>query len=307
LLEAAAENTRIWVVCGDLGFSVLEPFAASFPDRFVNAGVAEQDMTGIAAGIALSGDIAVTYSIANFPVLRCLEQVRNDVCYHNLSVVVVAVGGGYSYGSAGFTHHGTEDLTIMRALPGMSVVAPGDPNEARLATRQALALEGPCYLRLGRAGETPVHAREPEVPPGTIIPVREGRDALVVTTGSVLAEAVRAADIVAQHGYSLAVWSCPWLTPLDRKALSKALHEFPLVATAEEGVVTGGLGSAVSTVYSELSCSRAVLRMIGLEPSTMSDAFSQNTGRSRVGLDATGIAETVMLGLSSDRERSTDD
>src|SRR5579864_1965493 len=134
LLALAERDHRVNLIVGDLGFGVVEEFSRRFPDRFLNAGIAEQNMTGIAAGMALSGKIVFTYSIANFPILRCLEQVRNDVCYHKANVKIVAVGGGLSYGALGMTHHATEDLAIMRALPEMVVVAPGDPREAAAAT-----------------------------------------------------------------------------------------------------------------------------------------------------------------------------
>ncbi|MGH9680291.1 MAG: transketolase, partial [Candidatus Acidiferrales bacterium] len=134
LTALAEQDERICLIVGDLGFGVVETFAERFPSRFLNAGVAEQNMTGIAAGMALSGKIVFTYSIANFPILRCLEQVRNDVCYHNADVKIVAVGGGLAYGALGPTHHATEDLAILRSLPRMAVVAPGDPAEAEAAT-----------------------------------------------------------------------------------------------------------------------------------------------------------------------------
>src|SRR5437667_1620165 len=159
LVRLAEDDERITLVVGDLGFGVIEPFARRFPDRFLNAGVAEQNLTGIAAGMALSGKIVFTYSIANFPTLRCLEQIRNDVCYHEANVKIVAVGGGFAYGALGMTHHATEDLAIMRTLPGMVVVAPGDPVEAELATRAVVRDSRPCYLSLGRAGEPTVHPR----------------------------------------------------------------------------------------------------------------------------------------------------
>ena len=124
LCELAAEDARVWLMCGDLGYSVLERFADRFPNRYINAGVAEQNLTGVAAGLALSGKIVFTYSIANFPIMRCLEQVRNDVCYHNLNVKIVAIGCGFAYGAAGYSHHGAEDLAVMRTLPNMTVVAP---------------------------------------------------------------------------------------------------------------------------------------------------------------------------------------
>ena len=162
LEEVAAEDDHVMLVVGDLGFGVVEAFAERFPDRYVNAGVAEQNMTGIAAGMALSGRVVFTYSIANFPTLRCLEQVRNDVCYHNADVKIVAVGGGFVYGSLGMSHHATEDLAIMRALPNMTVIAPGDPVEAAAATRAVVNRPGPCYLRLGRAGEPIVHGSDIE-------------------------------------------------------------------------------------------------------------------------------------------------
>ena len=157
LFDLAKQDPRIVLIVGDLGFGVVTPFMEQLPGQFLNAGVAEQNMTGMAAGMALSGKIALTYSIANFPTLRCLEQVRNDVCYHNANVKVVSVGGGFTYGAMGATHHAVEDLAVMRALPGLVVVAPGDPIEARAATRAVIEYSGPCYVRLGKAGEPVVH------------------------------------------------------------------------------------------------------------------------------------------------------
>src|SRR5271168_2577576 len=171
LADLAERDERVNLIVGDIGFGVTENFARRFPQRFLNVGVAEQNMTGIAAGLALSGKIVFTYSIANFPILRCLEQVRNDVCYHNANVKIVAVGGGLAYGSLGATHHATEDLAIMRSLPRMTVIAPGDPFEAEAATRAVAAHSGPCYLRLGRAGEPAIHKSEVEFQIGKAIPV----------------------------------------------------------------------------------------------------------------------------------------
>jgi len=190
LFEAAAQDRRVCLIVGDLGYSVIDEFAKAYPDQFVNAGVAEQDMTGIAAGMALSGKIVFTYSIANFATLRCLEQIRNDVCYHHANVKVVAVGGGLAYGSLGVSHHATEDLAILRALPGMTVVAPGDPIEAELATRAVIAHDGPVYLRLGKAGEPVVHTKRPEFRLGKAISIRTGRDLTLISTGGMLATAV---------------------------------------------------------------------------------------------------------------------
>jgi transketolase len=153
LCEIAERDERVWLLTADLGYSVLEPFAERFPSRFLNVGVAEQNMIGVAAGLAHSGKMPFVYSIANFPTLRCFEQIRNDVCYHEANVKIVAVGGGFAYGAQGYTHHGVEDLGVMRLLPNMIVVAPGDPVETRGATLAMAAHRGPCYLRLGKARE----------------------------------------------------------------------------------------------------------------------------------------------------------
>ena len=178
LVEIAETDLRINLVVGDLGFGVVEPFVQRFPDRFLNVGVAEQNMSGVAAGMALCGKTVFTYSIANFPTLRCLEQIRNDICYHRANVKIVAVGGGLMYGALGMTHHATEDLAIMRALPEMTVVAPGDPLEAAHATRALAATPGPGYLRLGRAGEPAVHQGPIDFRIGRAIMLRDGSDLL---------------------------------------------------------------------------------------------------------------------------------
>ena len=174
LVQIAERDERVWLLVGDLGFGVVTPFVERFPQRFVNAGVAEQNMTGMAAGVALRGKVVFTYSIANFPTLRCVEQIRNDVCYHNADVKIVCVGGGLAYGAVGVTHHATEDIAILRALPNMTVVAPGDPIEAGLATRAVVNWPGPCYLRLGRAGEPHIHQPDADFQIGKAITVREG-------------------------------------------------------------------------------------------------------------------------------------
>src|SRR5262245_58966766 len=192
--ELAAADERIWLLTGDLGFTVFERFRERFSDRFVNAGVAEQNMTGVAAGLALSGKIVFTYSIANFPTLRCLEHLRNDVCYHDLDVKVVAVGGGLIYGPLGSPRHAVAALPVARTLPNLPAVAPGDPVEARLATRALAKRKGPAYLRLGRAAETVVHTRDPDFEIGTPIVVRPGRDVVLVSIGGLLAAVMGAAQ-----------------------------------------------------------------------------------------------------------------
>jgi transketolase len=284
LCEAAALDERVWLVCGDLGYSVLEAFARRFPERFVNAGVAEQNMTGVAAGLAHSGKVVFVYSIVNFPIMRCLEQVRNDVCYHNLDVKVVAVGGGLVYGGHGYTHHGAEDLAVMRVLPNMTVMAPGDPAEARLATRAAAGHRGPCYLRLGRGGEPAVHARPPEFRIGRAVSVRAGRDVTILSTGTPLPLALRAAEELAAGGVSCDVWSLPTLWPLDVEALRSSAARTGRVVTVEEHG-QGGLASAVAeALLAEGLPVRFQAVRLPREPVTVAGSHAYLRGRAGVDL-----------------------
>jgi transketolase len=249
LCELAVRDKRLWLVTGDLGYSVLEPFAERFPARYVNAGVAEQNMLGVAAGLAMAGNIVFTYSIANFATLRCLEQIRNDVCYHNLPVRIVAVGGGVAYGSAGYTHHAVEDLAILRALPQMTVVAPGDPIETRLATEALINWPGPAYLRLGKAGEPVIHSSPIEFTLGKALVVRDGGDVTLVSTGGMLASICAAAERLASgHNVACRVLSLHTLKPLDRAAIVDAANQTGGIVAVEEHSRVGGLGSAMAEV-----------------------------------------------------------
>lgn len=298
LHELAARDERIWLLTGDLGFSVLEGFAERFPARFVNVGVAEQNLVGVAAGLALDGKIVFVYSIANFPTLRCLEQVRNDVCYHRAAVKIVAVGGGLTYGTHGYTHHAVEDLAMLRSLPHLAVAAPGDPVEARLATRAVAAWPGPAYLRLGRAGDPVAHAKEPRFEAGEVVRVREGADVLLVTTGALLVPALEAADRLRREtGREVEVWSCPWLKPFDRAAFRQAALRFRVLLTAEEAVTEGGLGGAVAEVLAEMSAPRARLRRLGLPAAPLDRAYSQDGARALLGLDAAGLCRELRAAL----------
>lgn len=247
LTELAEKDERIWLLCADLGYSVLEHFAGKFPARYINVGVAEQNMTGIAAGLAMSGKIVFTYSIANFPTLRCLEQIRNDVCYHNANVKVVSVGGGYSYGTAGYTHHGVEDIAVMRVLPNMTVIAPGDPIETRLATEAAAATDGPFYLRLGKAGEPIIHEQVPDFQIGKIYKLREGKDVALLSTGGMLQAINEAANELEKLDLSVSVVSVPTVSPLDEAAILDVARGASKIITVEEHGI-GGLGSAVAEI-----------------------------------------------------------
>jgi len=301
LCDAAEADPDLWLLTADLGYSVLEVFRDRFPERTINVGVAEQNMIGIATGLALSGKRVVAYSIVNFATLRCLEQIRNDVCYHAVSVKIVGVGGGYAYGAQGYTHHGLEDLAVMRTLPNLDVIAPADPIETRLVTAHMLGAPGPAYLRLGKAGENTLHDGLSAVVRGRMIRCREGNNALILTTGGLLKEALGAAELAGRDGVSVAVWSSPWLRPLDSESVAEAARRFSLIVTAEEGVTRGGLGSAVAEVLAGLSGPTARLVIAGAGDIPGFVATSQTLARQSHGLDAPGLAARIASARKQDR------
>lgn len=302
LLEAARGDPRIWLLTGDLGYSVLEPFQREFPARYVNVGVAEQNMAGIAAGIAHSGNIVFVYSIANFPTFRCLEQIRNDICYPGLPVRIVSVGGGLGYGSAGYTHHGVEDIAVLRALPRMTVLSPGDPLEAELATHALVKLDGPAYLRLGKAGEPRVHDVRPDFAIGRSISVREGREVTIIATGASLRASVDAAEqLEREDGLSVRVISMHTLKPLDVEAVMRAAQECALLVTAEEHSEIGGLGSAVADALIGSPALRAQVVRVALPDRHIHEVGSQRYLLSRFPT----IAERVRSALAAARPHSS--
>jgi transketolase len=264
LTELVAKDSRIMLLVGDLGFGVVTDFAERFPKQFLNVGVAEQNMAGIAAGLALSGKIVFTYSIANFPILRCLEQIRNDICYHNANVISVSVGSGFCYGSLGMTHHGTEDIAIMRSLPYMKIVAPGDPKETYYATEYFAQGNGPGFLRLGRAGEPVVHENEINWQFGKAIKLRDGKDLTIIATGSMLKRAVETADILESKGLNVAILSMHTIKPLDETAILEAANSTQRIITLEEHSIFGGLGGAVAEVLLEKFDAKIEFKRFGL-------------------------------------------
>ena len=246
LLTYASANPDVMLLTADLGYSVLERFSEALPKQYANVGVCEQAMAGIAAGLALSGRRVVLYSIANFPTLRCLEQLRNDVCYHNLPVLVVAVGGGLAYGAQGYTHHGVEDLGIMAMLPNMAVTCPADPHEAEMLLPQLLERRQPAYLRLGRSGEPVLHQPDAEITLGRAVWLRRGTDIALLATGPILGRALEAAEALAARGISASVASFPSIRPLDTAAIYEAARGHRAILTIEEHNVDGGFGSRVA-------------------------------------------------------------
>lgn len=262
----AIGDDRIFLIVGDLGYGQVESFRGMFPSRFINAGVAEQNMTGLAAGLAMSGKVVFTYSIGNFSTMRCLEQIRNDVCYHNASVNIVSVGGGYAYGALGMSHHATEDLAIMRSLPNMRVVAPGDSWETEMATRAMVNEPGPHYLRLSKAPDWTSEQLNQQFTLGKAREIVRGTDVCLICTGSMLELSLDASKLLQPLGISARVISMHTVEPIDEAAVRKVAQECKVIVTVEEHSVQGGLGTSVSEVISELGPSDVFFKRIGLPP-----------------------------------------
>jgi len=299
LAELAKKDTRIVLITADMGFSVFERFMDQFPERTFNTGVAEQNSVGIAAGLALSGKIVFVYTIATFATMRPLEQIRTDACYQNLPVKIVGAGGGLTYGPQGSTHHATDDIAFMRAMPNMTVLCPGDPFESELCVRAAYRLAGPCYLRLGRGGGDPqVHKSAPKFQVGKGITVREGKDATLISTGNMLVTAVAVAEALARHKIGCGVVSMPTVKPLDAELVRK-LAAKP-VFTIEEHSIIGGLGSAVAEVLAE-GDEKAKFRRFGLPDAFCTHIGSQEHMRKFYGLDAASVASEIRRMLARER------
>ena len=292
LLKAARQDKRIHMILADIGYGEIEPFANEFPERFINCGVAEQNMTGVACGVALAGNIAITYSIANFPTLRCLEHVRNDDCYHNANVKKVIIGGGMAYGPLGVSHHSTEDLAIMRALPNLKVIAPCDIYEARSAVHAMLAYDGPVYYRCGYKGEKNLHAGPVNFEIGKALKLREGKDAAIIFTGTIGINALRAADELEKQGYSIKLISMHTVKPIDVAAVLDAA-ETGCVVTLEEHNICGGMGGAVAEALMDNGAGNIRFKRMAIPDVNVCKIGSEEWLRDQYGLGVKDIVDTV--------------
>ncbi len=295
LHEIAKEDPRVFIVVGDISpAGSMEPFRTEFPDHFVNVGVAEQSMIGIAAGLALRGCTAFAYTIATFSIYRPFEQIRDDLCYQNLPVTVVGIGGGVSYSLLGGTHHAQEDVAVMGSLPNMNILAPCDPAETQAATWFCAEKRGPVYLRLGKAGEPDLTANA--IDPfefGKLRKIREGRDVCLVSYGPIMSTVVDlAAKLESERGQSAAVYSAHTLKPFDRAGLAKIMNNYETVAVIEEHSERNGLGSIAKEIGWE-SRSNCILHTFGLKDEFI-HAFGSQTDLWRAhGLTSEIIYSTI--------------
>jgi transketolase len=286
LVALAEQYPHIALVVGDLGYSVVEPFADRFPERFINAGVAEQNMTGLAAGMASEGYHVFTYSIANFPTFRSAEQIRNDVDYQGLSVTVVAVGGGLAYGALGYSHHAIQDYALMRAMPNMLIAAPGDPLETRACLKYLVENPQPSYLRIGKAGEPVFHRTVPEIVPGGWLPISSGcdgrSDKVLLSTGATLGHAVALKQRSEYAEY--AVYSMPLWGMRQKAAQGCRVANVQRIVTLEDHLHDGGFGSWLMESLATAPELRERLHAIALDPIVCGLVGSQKTLNAKGGL-----------------------
>ncbi len=298
LIELAEQNPDIVLITGDLGFGVLGRFEEKFPKQYINAGVAEQNMTALAAGMALSGKTVFTYSIANFPTLRCLEQLRNDVCYHKANVISVSIGGGFSYGGLGASHHATEDIAILRALPNIHAMVPSDKWEVEEATKFLSQGVGPGFLRLDKTLPDTSGSVPDEFSIGRARLIRDGADAAVIVAGGILQEVMEATNLLDQRGISVRVLTMPSVSHIDSDAIAKAVEDTDALFTVEEHRIVGGLGSAVAEHALENRLKPSVFRRLGIQGSDfVTDVGSQAYMKKVAGIDGPQLADKIQKSL----------
>ncbi len=307
LAELASTDERIVLLTGDLGFMALEPFSLTHPERFFNAGVAEQNMIGVATGMAEAGFIPFAYSIVTFATLRPYEFIRNGPILHQLPVRIIGVGGGLEYGNAGPTHYGLEDVAVMRTQPGISVIAPADHEQARSAILATWDLAGPIYYRIGKDNSTVVPGLNGRFELGRAQTVRSGTDVALIAMGSVSAEVARAADILAERGISASVTIVASVSPAPVSDLLEVISAAQHVVTVEAHYTTGGLGSLVAEIMADNAVSRKLLRC-GVDDTPDGISGSERFMLERYGLTCERIADrTIDLMEHSSASRTVED
>lgn len=297
ITELAHTHSDIMLVCADLGYNVLNCFEEKYPERFINVGIAEQNMSSVAAGLALEGNMVFTYSIGNFPTLRCIEQIRNDICYHKANVKILSVGGGFAYGDLGMSHHATEDLAMMRALPNMHVYAPADELEAVACLEEAMKYQGPAFIRMAKGSEPKQHKETDKLDVTSLIPFamddrNENPDITIITTGTVLSEAAKVYAMFQKEGNRIAVYSAPCLKPFPSEKLAQLAQNTSLLVTMEDHNIIGGLGGAVAEIVSSLSNHAPLLR-VGLPDTYTSEVGEQDYLRDFYGISATKVYDRI--------------
>lgn len=296
LTELAGSDPRIVLLMGDIGNHMFDRFKELYPTRFFNCGIAESNMISVAAGLAMSGFRPFVYTFSAFDVGRPFEQIRVDLAFQNLPVVIIGLGGGLTYSSLGPTHYICEDLAITRVLPNMTVICPADSVETRAAIKASLQNKGPVYIRIGKKKEPVIHKTLPDFEMGKGITIEEGTDICILGTGTILPNVIEAAHILRKSGIKSRVVSFHTIKPMDTGLLEKAFSDFPLVITVEEHSLIGGLGSAVAEWLIDQSLpQKGHLMRIGIPDEFLHYAIDQKSAWDIYELSPDKLAEAIQV------------
>lgn len=294
ITKIAQKDERVVLLSGDIGNRLFDPYKAACPDRFFNCGVAEANMISLGAGMAMNGKIPIAYTIASFLIYRAYEQIRVDMAYHNLPIVLVGVGGGLSYASNGSTHHTLEDIAIMRALPNMQVMCTADAFEVRAALNAAINSQKPTYIRIGKKNEPCIYDSIPkDFRIGKAIKVIEGSKVALIGTGNILPNAVSATELLKKDGVSASVYNFHTIKPLDQSSVKEIFHKYENIISIEEHGRIGGLGSAILETCNDLNINSKKLKIIGTPDQYLSYTGEQKHAREIVGLHHEGIYKQI--------------
>lgn len=294
LYDIAKKNKHVMSINADIGAIIFNRFIADFPDRFINAGVAEQNMMGVAAGLASCGKIPFVYTMVPFITARTYEQIKIDVCLQRNNVKIVGVGAGISYSTLGPTHHGIDDIAIMKTLPNMNIVSPADPLETKLATYSIAEMDKPVYLRLGTSGELNIHGEDYSFEFGKGEVLKDGNDVTLIATGSILFDVLMAAKVLEnEYCVECRVINIHTIKPLDKDIIIKAARETNNVIVIEEHSIEGGLGESIASVILESNYQTRFIRM-GINDSFCMGYGTHQELKSIYGLTKEGIITRVL-------------
>jgi transketolase len=298
LLEIARRDERLIVLSADIGNRLFDKLKAEFPSRFYNTGVAEANNISMAAGLAASGFRPVCYTITPFITYRCYEQIRIDVCYHEMPVVIVGTGSGLSYASLGVTHHSCEDIAVMRVLPGIHIAAPADALEVKACLRAAFNLGKPTYIRIGKKGEPVIHDEIPPFKFGAWSVLRQGSNVCLLSTGNMLEPALKIADILENAKISASVVNCASIKPLDEEMIEKMINSHDAVVTIEEHSLIGGFGGAVVEWVVDQNLDANKIIRFGTKDYFLHRLGDQEYARNQYGLGVQQITDKIVSFLN---------
>ena len=291
ITKQALEDSSVILLTADLGFGIFENYQKILPKQFLNVGIAEQNMSSIATGLALEGHKVYTYSIGNFSTLRCLEQIRNDICYHDQNVTIITMGGGFSYGQLGVTHFATEDLSIMRTLPNMSIFVPSDSWQIDSFMPELIKIKTPKYIRLDKSYAGTKRFENTNL--GTPIKVFDGNDAVLFAIGGIGSSAIESAIKLRKKGISLRVIIYNFLKPLDEKEITNAIETSGIIFTLEENTVIGGFGSAIADVCLKNKLKPKIFKSFGINDNFPEYVGDQNYLRGHYKLDSDSLSNQI--------------